>query len=297
MRLIDFLPVILGTIFGIKGAQAVFEDFDQVGYNCDVINVLGSYPMESLEQRLPGCQEKVLNPQKVLSCAREEGKRLMYSMLLQKFGYVALHHENRSMDGHFFLRDRSTFFHVQCGKMTFKFLAPGPAKCTNFEQVLLSNGSKAFYDPIEHIITPLSTPVPCQGKHRRFGEIFHQDIMQQLTGKIISLAALKKIPPSLSLNHIFNKEAIKSLIHEEELQLEDGNPNMAAWNEFWRKWSPQLDMFTLGVLVTFLVGVFAAARYSRLSPLRTMALMNGFAKTFYDYLKFKKEQKAEGQDP
>ena len=182
--------------------------------------------MESLEQRLPGCQEKVLNPQKVLSCAREEEKRLMYSMLLQKFGYVALHHENRSMDGHFFLRDRGTFFHVQCGKMTFKFLAPGPAKCTNFEQDLLSNGSKAFYDPIEHIITPLSTPVPCQGKHRRFGEIFHQDIMQQLTGKIISLAALKKILPSLSLNHIFNKEAIKSLIHEEELQLEDGNPNI-----------------------------------------------------------------------
>ena len=32
MRLIDFLPVILGIIFGIKGAQAVFEDFDQVGY-------------------------------------------------------------------------------------------------------------------------------------------------------------------------------------------------------------------------------------------------------------------------
>ena len=56
-------------------------------------------------------------------------------------------------------------------------------------------------------------------------------------------------------------------------------------------------MFTLGVTVTFLVGVFAAAWYSRLSPLRTMALMNGFAKTFYDYLKFKKEQKAEGQDP
>ena len=116
--------------------------------------------------------------------------------------------------------------------------------------------------------------------------------MQQLTGKIISLAALTKIPPSLSLNHIFNKEAIKSLIHEE-----DGNPNMAAWNEFWKKWSPRLNMFTLGVSVTFLVGVFAAARYSRLSPLRTMALMNGFAKTFYDYLKFKKEQKAEGQDP
>ena len=297
MRLIDFLPVILGTIFGIKGAQAVFKDFDQVGYNCDVINVLGSYLMESLEQRLPGCQEKVLYPQKVLSCAREEGKRLMYSMLLQKFGYVALHHENRSMDGHFFLCDRGTFFHVQCGKMTFKFLAPGPAKCTNFEQVLLSNGSKAFCDPIEHIITPLSTPVPCQGKHRRFGVIFHQDIMQQLTGKIISLAALKKIPPSLSLNHIFNKEAIKSLIHEEELQLEDGNPNMAAWNELWRKWSPRLDMFTLGVLVTFLVGVFATARYSRLSLLRTMALMNGFAKTFYDYLEFKREQKAEGQDP
>ena len=188
MRLIDFLPVMLGTIFGIKGAQAVFKDFDQVGYNCDVINVLGSYPMESLEQRLPRCQEKVLYPQKVLSCAREEGKRLMYSMLLQKFGYVALHHENRSMDGHFFLCDRGTFFHVQCGKMTFKFLAPGPAKCTNFEQVLLSNGFKAFYDLIEHIITPLSTPVPCQGKHRRFGVIFHQDIMQQLTGKIISLA-------------------------------------------------------------------------------------------------------------
>ena len=111
MRLIDFLPVILGTIFGIKGAQAVFKDFDQVGYNCDVINVLGSYLMESLEQRLPGCQEKVLYPQKVLSCAREEGKRLLYSMLLQKFGYVALHHENRSMDGHFFLCDRGTFFH------------------------------------------------------------------------------------------------------------------------------------------------------------------------------------------
>ena len=119
--------------------------------------------------------------------------------------------------------------------------------------------------------------------------------MQQLTGNIIPLAALKKIPPSLSLNHIFNKEAIKSLIHEEELQLEDGNPNMAAWNEFWRKWSPRLDMFTLGVSVTFLVGVFAAARYSRLSPLKSMALMNGFAKTFYDYLKFKKERRVRGK--
>ena len=32
MRLIDFLPVVLGTIFGIKDAQAMFEDFDQVGY-------------------------------------------------------------------------------------------------------------------------------------------------------------------------------------------------------------------------------------------------------------------------
>ena len=101
--------------------------------------------------------------------------------------------------------------------------------------------------------------------------------MQQLTGKIISLAALKKISPSLSLSHIFNKEAIKSLIHEEELQ--DGDRNMAAWNEFWRKWSPRYNMFALGVSVTFLVGVFAAARYSKLSPLRTMALMNGFAKT------------------
>ena len=184
----------------------------------------------------------------------------MYSMLLQKFGYVALHHENRSIDGHFFLRDRGTFFHVQCGKMTFKFLAPGPAKCTNFEQVLLSNGSKAFYDPIEHIITPLLTPIPCQGKHQGFGEIFHQDIMQQFTGKIISLAALKKILPNLSLSHIFNKEAIKLLIHEEEPWLEDGDQNMAACNEFWRKWSPPFDMFTSGVSVTFLVGVFAAAR-------------------------------------
>ena len=98
------------------------------------------------------------------------------------------------------------------------------------------------------------------------------------------------------MSHIFYKEAIKSLIHEEELQLEDMDQNMAAWNEFWRKWCPQFDMFTLGVLVTFLVGVFAAAWYSRLSPLRTMSLMNGSAKTVYDYLKFKKEQKAEGQD-
>ena len=79
--------------------------------------------------------------------------------------------------------------------------------------------------------------------------------------------------------------------------MEDGDRNMAAWNEFWRKWSPRFNMFTLGVSVTFLVVVFAAAWYSKLSPLRTMALMNGFAKTVYDYLKFKKEQKAEAQNP
>ena len=86
------------------------------------------------------------------------------------------------------------------------------------------------------------------------------------------------------------------MIHEEELQLEDGNADMAAWNEFWRKWSPRLSMFSLGVSVTFLVGVFIAARYSKLNMLRTLALINGFAKTVYDYLKFRKEQKAEAQN-
>ena len=192
----------------------------------------------------------------------------------------------------------ATFFHIHCGKMTFMFIKNQElGHCTNFEPILLSNGSKAFYDPIEHNITSLSTTVPCHGKHHQFSEIFWQDIMQQLTGKIVSLAALKKIRPSISLSNIFNKEAVRSLIHEEELQLEDGNADMASWNEFWRKWSPHLSMFSLGVSVTFLVGVFIAARYSKLNMLRTLALMNGFAKTVYDYLKCRKEQKAEAQNP
>ena len=52
-------------------------------------------------------------------------------------------------------------------------------------------------------------------------------------------------------------------------------------------------MFTLGISVTFLVGVFVAAWYSKLSPLRAMVVRNGFAKTVY--LKSKKEQKAEAR--
>ena len=87
------------------------------------------------------------------------------------------------------------------------------------------------------------------------------------------------------------------MIHEEELQLVDGNADMTARNEFWRKWSLSLSMFSLVVLITFLVGVFVAARHSKLNMLRTLALMNGFAKTVYDYLKFRKEQKAEAQNP
>ena len=219
----------------------------------------------------------------------------MYRVLLEKYGYVAMHHENRSMDGHFLLRDKRSFFHIQCGKTTFKFMDQTPGSCTNFERVRLSNGSLAFYDPIEHIITPLSTPVPCYGKHGRFGEIFRLDMMQRMAGKIVSLAALKKIAPSVSLSQIFNQDAVKSLIHQEELELEDGNEEIASWNEFWRKWSPRFSMFSLGVSATYMVGVFLAARYSKLNILRTLALMNGFAKTVYDYLKFKKEQKAEAQ--
>ena len=72
---------------------------------------------------------------------------------------------------------------------------------------------------------------------------------------------------------------------------------MVAWNKFWIKWSLRFDMFLLGVSATFFVGVFSAARYSKLSSLRTMAHMNGFTKTVYNYLKFKNEQKAEGPDP
>ena len=59
------------------------------------------------------------------------------------------------------------------------------------------------------------------------------------------------------------------MIHEEELQLVDGNADMTARNEFWRKWSLSLSMFSLVVLITFLVGVFVAARYSKLNMLRT----------------------------
>ena len=61
---------------------------------------------------------------------------------------------------------------------------------------------------------------------------------------------------------------------------------MAAWNKFWGKWFPCFDMFTLEVSVTFLVGIFVAAWYCKLDPLRAMAIRNGFAKAVY--LKSKK---------
>ena len=129
--------------------------------------------MESLRERGPACRAKILSPQEILACARDEEKRFTSSILLQKFGYVAMHHENRSLDGHFLLRDKGTFFHIHCGKMTFMFIKNQElGHCTNFEPILLSNGSKAFYDPIEHNITSLSTTVPCHGKHHQLSEIF-----------------------------------------------------------------------------------------------------------------------------
>ena len=63
------------------------------------------------------------------------------------------------------------------------------------------------------------------------------------------------------------------------------------------KMVPSLEHVFFGVSVTFLVGVFVAARYSKLNTLHTLALMNGFAKTVYDYLKCRKERKAEAQNP
>ena len=78
-------------------------------YNCNVIIVLASHSMEILKQRLPSCQERVIYSQKVLSCTRDEGKCMIHNMLLQMFGYIALHHKNCSMDGYFLLHDKSMF--------------------------------------------------------------------------------------------------------------------------------------------------------------------------------------------
>ena len=280
----------------------MFDDYNQQGYNCDVVNVMGKETMDgtmsfakqwTLSQEI--CQKDTLQTQQILACARNEAQGLIFQVLLEKFGFVALHHAQISLDGHFLLRaaNRVDVYHIQCGKMLFKFVDEG-SKCTNFRRILLSNGTVAFYDPVDHIITSLSTPIPCSSKtNLGLGDIFKVDLMESLTKKMISLAALKKIPPSISLSNILNKEAVRALIHEEELELEDGDENLAAYNEAWRKWSPRLSMFSLGVSFTFLVGVFIAARYSKLNILRTLALMNGFAKTVYDFLKFRKEQKAE----